>query len=133
VRPDGSEDISRFTVKHGYIVTAFYKYLDTTTPSRENLLKLAKDLECDPWWLLFGEDAVKPRRPSPARGRQARENLLPAEASSALKKKRTIHSLSARKDDGPGTLRKVRGRTTSARRLLSRVPTAASGSRRRVA
>jgi len=64
VRPDGSEDISAFTVKKGYIVTLFYKYLTHTTPSRENLIRLANDLGVTPAWLLFGEDVQHGHGPS---------------------------------------------------------------------
>src|SRR5258706_12601420 len=82
VRPDGGEDISTFTVKKGYVVTLFYKYLSNTTPSRENLLRLANDLDVRPSWLLFGDapqvDAARLKRKAPTkyRGRKGRGVFL---------------------------------------------------------
>ncbi len=84
VRADGSEDISRFTLENRYVVTLFYKYLTNTTPSRENLLRLAKDLEVSPGWLLFGDDRPRrtqtrkrPRRPVPIAGGSGQAQPLP--------------------------------------------------------
>ena len=110
VRPDGSEDISAFTVKKGYIITLFYKYLTHTTPSRENLLRLAQDLEVSPSWLLFGDPPsldtppLKRKSPTKAGGRRGRD----------------------------GRLRQVGGQT-AARALHYHAVTAAGGSGRRVA
>jgi len=82
VRPDGTEDISSFTLKKGYIVTLFYKYLAHTTPSRENLLRLAHDLEVSPSWLLFGDPPqvgtppLKRKAPTKASGKRRRGEIL---------------------------------------------------------
>jgi hypothetical protein len=110
VRPDGSEDISRFTVKHGYVITAFYKWMDTTTPTRENLLKLARDLQCSPSWLLFGDPQQMDTAPLKRKG--------PTKASG--------------KGDRVGTIRKV-GAKAPARRLQYPASATARGAGRRVA
>lgn len=78
VRPDGSEDISRFTVENGYVITLFYKYLTHTTPSRENLIRLARDLQTSVEWLLTGHECEEGARPKHPRrqGRRTAGSLL---------------------------------------------------------
>jgi hypothetical protein len=120
VRPDGSEDIPRFTVKKGYVAPHFYKYLSNTTPTRANLLRLAADLEVSPAWLLFGGDAS---------GGVIHANPQPVDPPSTLKEKRTTRRVSTRKE---ATLRKV-PKKMAARSLRYRGQTAARGNPGRAA
>lgn len=79
VRPDGQAHISRFTTEKGYVITLFYKYLDNTTPDRENLLRLARDLQVSPAWLLFGDDLGSPAiaaAPAPAPARPGKRRRM---------------------------------------------------------
>src|SRR5262245_2011775 len=58
---DGSADVQRFALAKGYLPNYLYRWGTDTTPDRDNLLRLAKDLECSPAWLLFGVEVKLPR------------------------------------------------------------------------
>lgn len=59
IRELGFKNAAQFADAKGWRITYIYKWAGGTTPDRENLEKLAKDLGVHPAWLLFG-DAVKP-------------------------------------------------------------------------
>lgn len=75
VKDDGRADVIRFALDHRYVHTYVYKWLDDTTPSRDNLYRLARDLGVSPAWLLFGDAPVHPpkhpRRPVAISGASA--------------------------------------------------------------
>lgn len=55
----GFKNLAQFADAKNYRITYIYKWAAGTTPDRENLERLAKDLEVHPAWLLFG-DEVQP-------------------------------------------------------------------------
>jgi len=79
-------DVLRFCIERGYIPTYVYKWLTDTTPSRENLYKLGRDLGVTAAWLLLGDEAApresprgrKQRRPVPIAGGSAQAQPRPA-------------------------------------------------------
>ena len=79
VTPSGKADIATFTTTHGYVITGFYKWLTNTTPERETLLRLARDLEVSPAWLLFGD---QPGGPTPPPGKRRRRKPVPISGGS---------------------------------------------------
>lgn len=70
----GFKNPSVFADQKHYRVTHIHKWLGDTTPSRENLERLAKDLHVSAAWLLFGDTNGVDKAPVPPtkRGRRLR-------------------------------------------------------------
>ena len=80
IRELGHENAAQFADAKGYRVTYVYKWISGTLPSRDNLLRLAKDLRVSPAWLLFGDEQVEKRRkPAPIRGGSGASVPLPGD------------------------------------------------------
>jgi hypothetical protein len=81
----GRADVLRFSLDHRYVAGYVYKWLGDTVPDPENILRLAKDLQCSPAWLLLGEEggpppapAVRvPPTPAPIQGGSSNGGTLP--------------------------------------------------------
>lgn len=54
----GFKNIAQFADAKGYRITYAYKWAAGTTPDRENLERLARDLQVHPAWLLFGDEIL---------------------------------------------------------------------------
>lgn len=69
----GYSGVERFTQAHPdskYTLGLVYKWIrGDVAPSRQNILRLAADLDCDPAYLIFGTPKPAPaRRPAPISG-----------------------------------------------------------------
>jgi hypothetical protein len=62
-------NVLRFSLEKQYVPMYIYKWLDDTVPSRENLERLAADLQTNAAWLLFGDQAGVSKAPIPPRKR----------------------------------------------------------------
>lgn len=60
-------DVRRFCADTDFLSQSVYQWLDDTTPSYSNLLRLAEILNVTPGWLLLGDAANEvPRSQTPA-------------------------------------------------------------------
>lgn len=68
---NGKPDVLGFSLKHSYLPMYLYKWANAgVMPSRENVERLAKDLNVSAPWLLFGDEVS--RAPIPPRKRGVR-------------------------------------------------------------
>lgn len=64
VNKKGDPDVIRFSLEHGIIHTYVYRWIDSTLPDRDNLIRLGEILKVSPAWLLFGDEVSQaPTRP----------------------------------------------------------------------
>ena len=91
---DGKADVMRFALERGYHHVYLYRWIGGATPDYDNIIRLARDLETSPSWLMFGEAGTSvpvapptaerhPLTAAPSRrsGRGPRPRLAPASAS----------------------------------------------------
>jgi hypothetical protein len=82
-RPDVMRFVPERGMQHGIHVSYCYKYVNgETVPDRKILVALATELGVQPWWLLFGDEAMvgkgdNPRGKAPRRqGRRTAGSLV---------------------------------------------------------
>jgi transcriptional regulator with XRE-family HTH domain len=81
---NGKPDILGFSLKHSYIAMYLYKWANAgVMPSRENIERLARDLNVSAPWLLFGGEVDKAPAHPRKRGRRALGCLVAALAFTA--------------------------------------------------
>jgi hypothetical protein len=76
---NGRSGVLQFALDHQYVPTYVYKWLHDTTPDRENLERLARDLKVSEAWLLFGDRYPMEPPPPASQPALASDNTLPVQ------------------------------------------------------
>lgn len=66
-----------FAGKHGYQLSLFGNWMRGQTPTYTNLVRLARDLQCELAWLLLGDDGRAPAGAPPIAGGSSAAAPLP--------------------------------------------------------
>jgi transcriptional regulator with XRE-family HTH domain len=68
---NGKPDVMRFALEKGVLPVYLYRWIGGATPDYDNIIRLARDLETSPGWLMFGDAATAiPAGPRSSRSRQ---------------------------------------------------------------
>jgi hypothetical protein len=55
---DGRPNVGVFSLQRDYNPVYLYRWIGGATPDYENIIRLARDLEVSPCWLMFGEEGT---------------------------------------------------------------------------